>query len=132
MEIKRQRQVFIPIHKLEVYQLSRELSRIGWSIYSRFTWQEKKIIGDQFITATDSIGANITEGYFRYHFLDKIKFYYISRASLAEATLHWLELLLERKKIEESIYQEYKAISEKLSLKLNNFIASTAESRKQS
>ncbi len=47
------------------------------------------------------MGANIAEGYRRYHYLAKIKFYYNSRASLSEACNHWPELLRERKKITE-------------------------------
>jgi hypothetical protein len=54
---------YIKLQDLEVYQLSRELSKIGWKIYEPFDWQAKKIIGDQFIEATDSVGANIAEGY---------------------------------------------------------------------
>jgi four helix bundle protein len=86
---------FIPLKDLVVYQLSRELSKIGWEIYESLDWRDKKIMGDQFIEATDSAGANIAEGYFRYHFLERIKFYYNSRGSLAESTEHWLKLLKE-------------------------------------
>lgn len=85
----------------------------------------KKITGDQFIEAVDSIGANITEGYNRYHYLDKIKFYYNARASLSEVNDHWIELIKERDKIVDEDYQAFKKISKKLSLKLNNFIIST-------
>jgi len=61
----------ILLKDLEVYKLARELSRIGWKIYNNLIWQDKKIMGDQFIMATDSFGANIVEGYRRYHYLDK-------------------------------------------------------------
>lgn len=66
---------YIVLKDLEVYKLARELSKIGWEIYEFLDWQIKKIVGDQFIEATDSIGANIAEGYSRFHFLDKIKFF---------------------------------------------------------
>jgi four helix bundle protein len=90
---------FIPLKELKVYQLARLLSNKAWVIYSRMKFEEKKIIGDQFITSTDSVGANISEGYVRFHFLDKVKFYYNSRGSLMESFEHWLELLKERKMI---------------------------------
>lgn len=112
----------ILLKDLEVYKLARELSKIGWEIYRDLDWQTKKIMGDQFITATDSFGANVAEGYNRYHYLDKIKFFYNARASLAEASDHWLELLKERDKIKESSYKKYKEIANKSSLKLQNFI----------
>lgn len=116
---------FITIKDLQVYQLSRKLSTIAWDIYSKTSFEEKKIIGDQFIRATDSIGANIAEGYSRFHFLDKVRFYYNARASQSESTDHWLELLFERNKINQQVFDEYKPISKDLQIKLNNFIKFT-------
>jgi four helix bundle protein len=116
---------FITIKDLQVYQLSRKLSTIAWDIYSKMSFEEKKIIGDQFIRATDSIGANIAEGYSRFHFLDKVRFYYNARASQSESTDHWLELLFERNKINQQVFDEYKSISKDLQIKLNNFIKFT-------
>ncbi len=122
---------YIPIEKLDVYQLSRRLSSLGWRVYNSLDWQNKKIIGDQFIRSADSVGANIVEGYSRYHYLDKIKFYYNSRASLSECADHWLELLNERTLIDSKVYCELKIITKNLSVKLNNFIASTYNSKKK-
>ncbi len=116
---------FITIKDLQVYQLSRKLSSIAWDIYSKMSFEEKKLMGDQFIRATDSIGANIAEGYSRFHFLDKVRFYYNARASQSESTDHWLELLFERNKINQQVFDEYKSISKDLQIKLNNFIKFT-------
>lgn len=85
---------YISLKDLEVYQLARKLSQIAWKIYQSLAWQIKKILGNQFIEATDSIGANIAEGYLRFHYLDKVKFFYNARSSLCEAE-HWLNLLNE-------------------------------------
>ena len=115
---------YIILKDLEIYQLARELSKIGWEIYQKLDWKTKKINGDQFIEATDSIGANIAEGYNRFHFLDKIKFYYNARSSLSEACYHWLKILHERDKINRNLYLQYKKIAEKLMIKLNNYITS--------
>lgn len=120
---------FIPLKDLEVYQLARELSRLAWNIYEELDWRDKKLMGDQFVEASDSVGANIAEGYFRYHFLERIKFYYNARASLAEAADHWFEILRERKKVQDKQYENFKEISQKLSIKLNNFIASTHKAK---
>jgi len=92
---------YIPLKELEVYQLARELSRLAWNIYEHLSRQDKKIMGDQFIESTDSVGANVAEGYHRFHYLDKVKFYFYSRGSLAECQTHWLELLFERGKIKQ-------------------------------
>ena len=124
-----EKKAFIPLADLEVYKLAREFSSKAWIIYESMSWQDKKVIGDQFITSADSIGANIAEGYFRHHFLDKIKFYYISRASLAEASEHWLGLLFERNKISKETYDDMKDLAIRISIKLNNFISSTYHSK---
>ncbi len=131
MEIDRNKKKYILLKDLEVYKLSRELSKAGWEIYKNMDWQTKKIIGDQFISSLDSIGANIAEGYGRYHYLDQIKFYYNSRGSLNESCQYWLELLRERGLIKEEDYQKMKSTSEKLSLKLNNFITSIYNSKQR-
>ncbi len=87
-------------------------------------------MGDQFISATDSVGANIAEGYGRFHYLDKIKFYYNSRGSLSECSDHWLELLNERGKIQKPEFEAYKKIAVELSVKLNKFINSTYKAKR--
>lgn len=121
---------YISLKDLEVYQLARKLSQLGWEIYESLDWNTKKINGNQFIESTDSVGANIAEGYGRYHYLDKIKFYYNSRGSLMECSEHWIDLLLERKKITKKSYEDFKSISNNLSIKLNNFINSIYKSKK--
>ncbi len=119
------------IEELEVYKLARELSKIAWEIYQEMNWQNKKVIGDQFITAIDSIGANITEGYGRFHYLDKVKFFYNARASLYESIFYWLELLKERNLISEKKYKEVQNISKNLMIKLNNLIKTTRKSKNE-
>jgi len=107
--------------KLEIYQLSLVISRNAWKIYKLFDWLDKKIIGDQFITAIDSIGANIAEGYGRFHYLDRIKFYYNARGSLLEAK-HWIFLLMDREKISKIIFANFIRDLNTLHFKLNLFI----------
>ena len=127
--VKNMERKFIPLKNLEVYKLARELSKITWKIYQDLDWQDKKTMGDQFLTATDSVGANIAEGYSRFHYLDRIKFYYNARASLSEANDHWIELLKERKIVSRENYKKYKTIAKNLGVKLNNFINATYKQR---
>lgn len=122
---------YILLQDLEVYELSRRLSKIGWEIYEKFNWEMKKIMGFQFIEAIDSVGANIAEGYSRFHYLDKIKFYYNARASLSEATNHWIELMNERNIVDKELCKNFKATAAKLFIKLNNFINSTYRAKSQ-
>jgi four helix bundle protein len=122
---------YITLKDLRVYQLARKLSSIGWTIYSQMNFEEKKIIGDQFIRSADSIGANIAEGYSRFHYLDKVRFYYNARASQSEATDHWLDLLLERNKIPKEVFDEFTSVSKDLQIRLNNFITHTKDEKEK-
>lgn len=114
------------LEDLEIYQLAREASKIGWEIYNEFSWQNKKIIGDQFIEALDSVGANIAEGWGRYHFLDRNKFNYNARGSLVESA-HWLGLLVERALTEKKRAEKLNEVLGTLHIKLNNYINATKQ-----
>ena len=120
---------YFKLEDLEAYKLTREYSKRSWEVYIKMNWQTKKVIGDQFIRSADSVGANLAEGYGRYHYLDKIKFYYNSRASLLEAN-HWVELLLERDIITKEEQNNLKNIKKDIHLKTNGLIKSQY-SRKQ-
>jgi four helix bundle protein len=119
---------YIKLSDLEVYKTTREISEIAWRIYGSLSWQEKKIFGDQHIESADSIGANIAEGYGRFHYLDKIKFYYNARGSLFECQ-HWTELMEEREIGDPELLAKLKNLLSKEEVKLNNFIGSTYKSR---
>lgn len=119
---------YIELKNLEVYKLAREISKLSWEIYEKLNWQAKKIIGDQFIESMDSIGANIAEGYGRFHYLDKIKFYYNARGSLLEAE-HWTALLNERKLAGRDILLVLYRKFRQLNIKLNRFINSTFKAK---
>jgi len=118
----------ILLKDLKIYQKALIIGNKSWEIYKNFTWQVKKTIGDQFIMAIDSIGANIAEGYGRFHYLDRIKFYYNARGSLLES-LHWLELLKNRDLITEKDYSSMFNLLEDLNLSLNAFIKSNYRSK---
>ena len=81
-------------------------------------------MGYQIIRSSDSIAANIVEGYGRYTPADRKKFYLYARGSLEE-TKSWLRKLIRRKVLSESKAAGYKAVVEKLGPKLNAFINST-------
>lgn len=110
--------------ELEVYKISREISKESWIIHKRLGWQIKKIIGDQWIRSVDSVSANIAEGWGRFHFLDKNKFNYNARGSLYES-LDWTDKLFERGEITK---EEFDFLMSKLRFclkKLNSYINST-------
>ncbi len=92
------------IDELEVYQIAKEINRLGWDVYTKMKSEYRFGIGQQFIKAVDSIGANIAEGFGRYHYLDSVKFYYNARGSLWESK-YWADLLHERNMIPEDTYK---------------------------
>lgn len=114
---------YVKLGDLEIYRMAVELSCECWKIYKNLNWQDKKIIGDQFIESTDSVGANIAEGYGRYHYKDRIKFYYNARGSLLEAK-HWLFLLYLRNKIDQNQFNALLRKLEAMHKKLNSYISS--------
>jgi four helix bundle protein len=109
--------------KLEIYRLALKLSHDTWKLYGVLSKRFQFSIGEQTLRAIDSVGANIAEGYGRYHYRDSIKFYYNARGSLWEAK-HWLYLLSKRDLIEKKLYGEMMNDINLLGKKLNNFIES--------
>jgi len=66
----------------------------------------------------------VAEGYGRFHYLDRIKFFYNARGSLLESN-HWFELIVERKLIKNiKLKEEYEDIYRILKPQLNSFINS--------
>lgn len=126
MESKR----YITLKDLEAYKLSRKLSVLAWGIYDKMNYEEKRTMGEQFIRPIDSVGADIDEGYSRFDYMDKVKFYYYNRAALAEAVEQWLDLMHERKKVMSQDYQLMMELNQKLQVKLNNFITATKNTKK--
>jgi len=95
-------------------------------MYQNLGWEIKKVIGDQMIRSIDSVGANIAEGYGRYHYLDKIKFYYNARGSLFESK-YWLDLMCERKIIDSGSYLGLMDLYQNIVKGLNGLIASNIQ-----
>ncbi len=107
--------------KLEIYKISLKLSDSVWKIYKNLPNNLKYSIGDQVLRSVDSIGANIAEGYGRYHYKDSVKFYYNARGSLWESK-HWFYLLHKRELIDKNIFENMINDINTLGKKLNNFI----------
>ncbi len=114
---------YLPLNQLNAYKLSCVYSEEVWIIYQSLDWRLKKLIGDQTVRSTDSVGANIAEGYGRYHYLDKIKFYYNARGSLFESK-HWLDKMYKRKYITKEEYLKLGKIYKNIQINLNCLISS--------
>lgn len=108
---------------LEIYKIAIDLSGLAWQVYELLPNQYKFQIGSQFLYAIDSIGANIAEGFGRYHYKDSLKFYYYSRGSLHESK-HWIYILRTRNLVRTEVYNLILNSLESEGVKLNNFINS--------
>jgi four helix bundle protein len=110
--------------ELDVYILSEKLSDKIWSDIDIWPVKVQRTIGHQIIRSSDSIAANISEGYGRFTPADRKLFYRYARGSFEE-TKTWLRKLIRRKIVNDNDIIEYQSIINELGPKLNAFIKST-------
>ena len=115
------------LEELRVYSLSMEIAEDIWLIVREWDYFTKDTIGKQLVRAVDSIAANLSEGYGRYHYREKINFSYYSRGSLYE-TKTWLQKAYNRKLLTDDSYDLFTDLINDIGVKLNNYIKSTAKS----
>lgn len=109
---------------LDVWQLGKELTLKVYGLTNSFPKEEIYGLTSQLKRAALSVPANISEGFGRYHFMDKAKFYLNARGSLYELKSHLLiakELGFIRAETSDGAFQ----IIDELSLKVNNLINRT-------
>ena len=75
---------------LEVWKKAKVLVIDIYRVSKGFPINERFGLTDQLHRASNSVCANIAEGYSRYHTKDKIKFYYNARGSISECMSHVL------------------------------------------
>ena len=71
-------------YDLEVWKRGHNFALTIYTVTKQFPKEELFGIVSQLQRAVSSVTANIAEGFARYHFNDKIKFYYQARGSIAE------------------------------------------------
>ena len=109
------------LDNFKLYLKSRDLSRMAWSIYSVLPREFKFSMGMQFLESADSVLANISEGYGRFHYKDKMKFFINARGSLYETTT-WSRLVLERNLAEEKKALEFQQLANEISAMINAYL----------
>ena len=87
---------------LRVLQEAEAVADVVWEVV--VTWEsfQRETVGKQMVRAIDSVGANIAEGYGRFHYGEKLQFLYYARGSLYE-TKYWLNRGRSRKLFSEDI-----------------------------
>ncbi len=109
------------LEDLQVYQISMKLADevhdlvIEWDNFHKFS------TGTQLVDAADSVSANISEGYGRFHYKDHKNFLYFSRGSLSE-TKTWLTKASNRALISQEKFSDLIDRYNALGIKLNNYI----------
>ncbi len=109
---------------LEIWQLAKEIAIKVYKLLNSFPKEEKFGLIAQCKNSVVSISANIAEGFGRFHYKDKIKFYYNSRGSLEETTSHLLisSSLGFVNSTNTALYNDILKDLDRLAVKLNNFI----------
>ncbi|TES90001.1 MAG: four helix bundle protein [Candidatus Cloacimonadota bacterium] len=116
---------------LIVWQLSSQLSKEIAKLVRAFPKSEQYMLTSDFLRAARSIPANIAEGFGRFHFLEKIQFYNISKGSTTEAQNHLVEAG-NNGYISEETKSDYLRRYHVVEVKLNNLISSTLRAKKRS
>lgn len=111
------------LEELDVYQLSMEFGENIWDIAINWSFLAQDTIGKQMIRSSDSIAANIAEGYGRFHYKENKQFCYYSRGSVLE-TKTWLRKANSRKLITEDQHSLFITKLETIHIKLNAYIKS--------
>jgi len=65
---------YLQLNNISSYKKALSLSNYVWSIVVKWDHFAKQTIGIQFVTAIDSISANIAEGFGRFGVKDKVIF----------------------------------------------------------
>lgn len=108
---------------LEVYSLTRDLTNLVYKTTKTFPDEEKFGIVSQIRRAITSVGANIAEGFGRYHYKENIQFCRNARGSLTEVK-HFMITALDLGYIENPTFEEFLQKYDTLKIKLNNYIRS--------
>ena len=111
------------LEDLQVYKLSMDLGNKIWKIVEKWSYFEKDTIGKQLIRSIDSVAANLSEGFGRFHFKDSKNFGYYSRGSLFE-TKTWIKKAFERDLLKEKEFNELVKEIDRIGIKINNYINS--------
>jgi four helix bundle protein len=119
----------LKLEDLEIYQLSMEIGEKVWAIVEGWDYLAKKSIGTQLIRAADSIAANISEGFGRFHYKEAKQFSYYARGSIFE-TKTWLIKANKRCLLEDDEFVLIINKIDALGVKLNNYINSIGRNKK--
>ncbi|OGP64297.1 MAG: hypothetical protein A3K22_01170 [Deltaproteobacteria bacterium RBG_16_42_7] len=109
---------------LEVWKRAKELAVKIYKLTTTFPKDEIFGTTSQIKRAVLSVPANIAEGFGRYHYLDKAKFYLNARGSLFELKSHLL-VAADLKFMDETLTKQLTEDIDQIGIKINNLISAT-------
>lgn len=109
------------LEELDVYNLSNELADEIWDIVVNWSYLAQDTVGKQIIRSSDSIAANIAEGYGRYFYKENRQFCFYSRGSILE-TKTWIKKAKKRNLITEEQFDQLFSKLETVHIKLNAYM----------
>ncbi len=121
--VKSQPSLINHFYDLDVWKEAHNLSIEIYKLTDKFPKKETYAIVDQIRRASTSVGANIAKGFGRFHYKEKIKFYYNARGSICEVQ-NFLFLAQDINYLDKIIAREVFLKYENLNKRLNNFIRS--------
>ncbi len=111
------------LEELRVYQLSMDIGERVWVIVEKWNYFSKDTVGKQLVRAVDSVAANLSEGFGRFHYKETKQFGYYARGSLYE-TKTWLTKAHNRKLLSKDDFESFLKDINSIGVKLNNYINS--------
>ena len=109
--------------------MSMTLGEKIWKVINAWNYFDKNTIGKQLVRASDSIAANLSEGFGRYHYRESKNFTYYSRGSLFE-TKTWITKAYNRHLIPKKDYLELTGEIDIIGIKLNKYIKTLGPPKK--
>ena len=111
------------INDLETYREAMRVGEVVWTFVFGWDFFAKDTVGKQLVRAADSVAANLSEGYGRYHFKENQKFCYYARGS-AQETQTWIEKAVRRGLIPDETARDLYRDLDTLKKRINSYIRS--------
>lgn len=115
-------------HLIE-YKMYKKLSDNASNILNSLNDENKSLFGKPFVKSIDSVGSNISKGFYQLNKDKRVNYYIDSKVVLSEAIDHWLELMLKRNAISKITYQALKEMEKPLRIKLDSRITAIIKDR---
>mgnify|MGYP001560713371 CR=1 FL=1 len=111
------------LEELNVYRLAMDLGERVWVQVVPWDYFAKDTVGKQLVRAADSVAANLSEGFGRFHYKESKQYGYYSRGSLFETKI-WLTKASKRALISTEAFTAFEADIDTIGRMLNGYIKS--------